>query len=194
MNGNFLGAKGGYSQIDTGDYSDGWLRPWYYQQWTNQAKLPPADQTRSPDGKFGGETYREISLREADTISDGIGLHFLSRHLVTLDFPNWTMHLKRTSMGPLPDKGFATVVNFLKGLKEEGRLPGWSPHDRGDLQAASMDAESNSGTIAIRKEGDSFTYHYGVTRASKDSPWRLKKAWRSDQNDHVIETYRVPSQ
>ena len=35
--------------------------------------------------------------------SDGIGLRFLARHLVTLDFPKHTMYLQRQSIGPLPD-------------------------------------------------------------------------------------------
>lgn len=191
VSGNLFGAKGGYSQIDTGDHGDGWLKPWYYQQWTNQAKLPAAGQSRSPEGVFGGETYRQISLREADAISDGIGLHFLSRHLVTLDFPNWTMYLKRTSIGPLPDKGFATVIDYLKGLKEDGQLPGWSEHERGDLSGATMDSEFTSGTVSLRKNGDSSTYHYSVIRASEDGPWKLQKAWRTDQNDHLVETYPV---
>ena len=35
--------------------------------------------------------------------SDGIGIDFLARHLVTLDFPNHTLYLKRQSIGPRPD-------------------------------------------------------------------------------------------
>lgn len=192
VSGNLLGAKDGYSQIDTGDHGDGWLRPNFFQQWTDVLKVPPAGEARSPEGILNGETYRQISLREANAPSDGIGLHFLSRHLVTLDFPNWKMYLKRTSIGPLPDKGFATVMDFLKDLKEEGRLPGWSEDDHGELDGAAMDPDLTSGTVAFRKNGHPSLFHYTVTRASKESPWRLQKAWQTDPDDRLIQTYAVP--
>jgi hypothetical protein len=98
---NLFGAQGPHSLIDSGYDTDGWLMPIYFQQWTNRATLPAKGEIRSPDGLFGGETYSNVSLRNVNVRSDGIGLNFLARHLVTLDFPNHTMYLKRTSVDPL---------------------------------------------------------------------------------------------
>ena len=44
----------------------------------------------------------------------------------------------------------------------------------------------------LQKKGDSSIYHYELTRPSKTSPWKLQKAWRSDQDDHTVEEYSVP--
>jgi hypothetical protein len=100
---NLFGAKGPHSLIDTGCDDDGWLMPKFYRQWTNQAVPPRRGETRSPVGMFGGEKYPFVSLHAADVESDGIGIRFLARHLVTLDFPQRTMYLLRQSAGPLPD-------------------------------------------------------------------------------------------
>jgi hypothetical protein len=95
------GAKGSTSLVDSGFDLDGWLMPKFYQQWTNQAAPTATGEVHSPNGVLAGETYPDIHLRVIDVESDGIGLRFLSRHLVTLDFPKQTMYLKRTSTGPL---------------------------------------------------------------------------------------------
>jgi len=100
---NLFGAQGPHALIDSGFLSDGWLMPKYFQQWTNRAVPPVKGETRSPYGLFGGEKYPIVSLQRIDVESDGIGLRFLARHLVTLDFPKQTMYLQRQSIGPLPD-------------------------------------------------------------------------------------------
>jgi hypothetical protein len=107
--GNLFGAQGPHSLIDSGFDDDGWLMPKYHRQWTNQAVPPAKGETRSPDGMFGGEKYPFVSLRAQDVESDGIGIHFLARHLVTLDFPKRTMYLQRQIFGPLPDPRLKTT-------------------------------------------------------------------------------------
>lgn len=173
-----------------------------------------------------------------------IGLRFLARNLVTLNFPKRTMYLKQTSVGPLPGDHFVkqqiklqtwltsamaslkealksgksprvksaqSAIEFLMKLKKEGQLPGWSKNDHGtvkvdffhenNLSPAKDQLHSyfygpvtypESAEISGRKKGDSSTYHYKVIRASKTSPWKLEKAWRTDQNDHTIKSYPVP--
>jgi hypothetical protein len=106
---NLFGAQGANSLIDSGYNSDGWLMPKYFRQWTNEAAPPAGGQARSPNGLFGGEKYTFMSLRMEDVESDGLGLRFLARHLVTLDFPNNTMYLLRQSQGPLPDPRLKTT-------------------------------------------------------------------------------------
>jgi hypothetical protein len=100
---NLLGLRGPHSLIDSGCLSDGWLMPQYFQQWTNQADPPPLGEARSPDGFLDGEKYPLVNLQMNNVESDGIGLRFLARHLVTLDFPNHTLYLKRQSFAPLSD-------------------------------------------------------------------------------------------
>jgi hypothetical protein len=139
--------------------------------------------------------------------TDLIGLRFLARHLVTFDFPNRRMYLKRTSTGPLAGDRFVktqaaaksvagSAVEFLKSLKESGQVPGWSKQDTGTIQEALHfnyhELYPAFATLDARKNGDSSTYHYTLSRASQDSPWKLRKAWRTDRNDHTIEEYPVP--
>jgi hypothetical protein len=106
---NLFGAQGPHSLIDSGFTTDGWLMPQYFQQWTNQAVLPARGEARWPTGLFGGVKYPFVSLPRIDVESDGIGLRFLARHLVTLDFPKQTMYLQRQSIGPLPDPTLKTT-------------------------------------------------------------------------------------
>ena len=73
VRGNLFGATDSRSQIDTGDHGDGWLRPKIFQRWTNQTGLPENGRARSHEGVLDGETYPQISLREANVAVDGIG-------------------------------------------------------------------------------------------------------------------------
>jgi predicted aspartyl protease len=50
---------------------------------------------------WDGETYTNLIVGQG-TNANILGLRFLARHLVTLDFPNRTMYLQRRSVGPLP--------------------------------------------------------------------------------------------
>jgi hypothetical protein len=56
-----------------------------------------------------GEKYPFVDVAEKNVESDGIGLRFLARHLVTLDFPERTLYLQRQSIGPLPDLRLKTT-------------------------------------------------------------------------------------
>jgi hypothetical protein len=49
-----------------------------------------------------------------------------------------------------------------------------------------------SDTFGFQKKGDSSICHYTVEQASGNDPWKLKKAWRTDQNDKIIEEFPVP--
>ena len=100
---NLFGAEGPHSLIDSGYPSDGWLMPKYFELWTNGAVPASKEQARSPNGLFCGEKYLLVSLDRQDVESDGIGLRFLARHLVTLDFPNNTLYLRRDTILPRSD-------------------------------------------------------------------------------------------
>jgi len=113
---NLLGEEGPHSLIDSGCDGDGWLMSEKYRQWTNQTE-GAFGEVHSPKGRFEGVKYSLITLREEAVESDGIGLRFLARHLVTLDFPKHELYLRRESVGPLPNPDVkATRMEVLDGL------------------------------------------------------------------------------
>jgi hypothetical protein len=208
---NLAGVKGSDSEIDTGCDSAGWLTPKLFQQWNDHAQAPAAGEARSPNVVLGGETYRDADLRETSEKSilrndagveiNGIGLHLLSQNLVTLDFPNHTMYLKRASSFPLVDQEeeaesrrmARSATKFLRGLERKGRLPGWSKNDKAAGKTVEFHIHlPDSSTCDVAKEGDSTIYHYQLIRASKKGPWKLEKAWRTDKTGRTIEEYPVP--
>src|ERR1017187_915250 len=86
-----LGLAGGTStncQIDTGWSSDGWV------------EKGPLEGNHWPDCHWDGQTYTNLNVAVGDN-ENVLGLTFLARHLVTLDFPNKMLYLKQTSVGPL---------------------------------------------------------------------------------------------
>ena len=137
---NLLGVKGANSLIDSGDNSDGALAPILFQQaleeqgLTNQVKRSTDTGSRKalfPKGDFGGETYPDLGLWESSG-GNTIGLRFLARHLITLNFPKRIMYLKRTSVGPLIDEGSSTSAAPGSGRDHEPKadtpgLPGSNP-------------------------------------------------------------------
>ena len=209
---NLVGAKGTGSMIDTGCDYDGWLTPTLFQQWTNQVRVLAEGETRSPNAVLGGETYPDVDLHGLDAKLlltedehiklNGIGLHFLSRHRVTFDFPNRTMYLKRTSVDPLVRKDLAaagkaaakSAVWCLKRLLKKGQLPGWSKKDEVATHNVHFYYHIPDGITCdhLQKKGDASVYHYEFKRASKDSPWQLIKGWRTDAKGSTLETYPIP--
>jgi hypothetical protein len=114
---NLVGAQGPSSIIDTGYRGDGFLTPELFQRWTNHAALGRDGEMCDPEARLGGEIYSDVIYLNAESLSlgdpprlfNGIGLYFLSRHIVTFDFPNHTMYLKRTRVGPLKGAGSRTM-------------------------------------------------------------------------------------
>jgi hypothetical protein len=172
--------------IDTGCDHDGWLATSLFQQWTNHVKLPANGEVRAPNATLGGETYSDLLSLGEYADSSGIGLTFLSQHLVTFDFPNRTMYLKRTK-SPKP-RGYKAAEEFLISRMKEGRLPGWSQVDSGTLLGAAMDP--NKVVFKLQKHGDpSSFYIYRIIQARETAPWKLDKAWRTDAKGSIVEEY-----
>jgi hypothetical protein len=93
------------SLIDTGCNFDGDLTPKLFKQWTNQvgtgpSALPPA--AHFPNGMFGGQMYTNLYVYGGGG-GNSIGLSFLARHLVTLNFPRRVMYLQCRNIGPLSE-------------------------------------------------------------------------------------------
>jgi hypothetical protein len=148
-----------------------------------------------------------------------IGPRFLSRYLITLNFPKRTMYLERGSTGSLADND--NVTNFLgntfaydflytfipeaekilEQLAKNGQLPGCAKSkldEPGELNLSWHEKNIHlagypiSETFVLTKKGRAFQYHYTVLQSSKTSPLKLEKAWRTDSSGHVIEKYPVP--
>ena len=214
INDNLAGVKGWGSMIDSGCNYSGWLQPALFRQWTNQDSSAD-EKFYSPDGTLGGEIYHDLDLRELDAKSlasdvthitkfNGVGLRVLAENLVTFDFPKRTMYLKRTSPSPLVDKKTTatamtmakSALKFLIQLHRKDQLPGWSQNVHGSTTEFHSTHDDSpyldSATLYILKNGDSSVYHYTIIRTSKRGPWKLQKAWRTDQNGHTIEEYPLP--
>jgi hypothetical protein len=213
INENLAGVNGAGSLIDTGCDSSGWLRPALFRQWTNQESSAD-EKIYSPDGTLGGEMYHELDLRELNARAlasddghikfNGLGLRALAENVVTLDFPNRTMYLKHTSDWPLGSReteaamksALKSSIKPLEQLKKRGQLPGVSKADHGEPTAFHFNHDDSpyldTATWDGLKNGDSSVYHYTFTRAAKQDPWKLQKAWRTDQKGHTMEEYPVP--
>lgn len=172
--------------------------------------MPSNGEARSPNGLLGGDIYHELDLaglektnHDSHSQFNGIGIHALSRNLVTLDFPERTMYLKRTSDLALLDEDTEAAAKsagesagmFSRSLRIKGKLPGWTINDvpeKGNAVANWPDASHlDLVTLDERKEGDSSVYHYTFTRASRGSPWKLEKAWRTDEGGKTTEEFPV---
>ena len=106
---NFAGVEGEQSIVDTGDSWDGALLPKNLRTAVANRDAAVMDTRQAGKGAafadayfpkvvFGGETYRDLKIHES-TAANMIGLRFLSRHLVTFDFPHNVMYLKRVDRG-----------------------------------------------------------------------------------------------
>jgi|GEM_PF-696961 len=176
---SLTGGKGTNSLIDLACFSDGFVEK-------GTVSGQDSGMVKVPEWVWDGEIYTNLLVGNSGNI---IGLRFLARHLVTFDFPKGMMYLKQTSVGPLVDEDLEGAGKFLHDLKENGQLPGFSKDDRGTT--ATPEPNPNSVTFNYGKSGDSSIYHYTVGRESKESPWKLQKAWRADQNGRTIEEYPV---
>ena len=195
---NLAGTAGRGTLIDSGSLHDGWLRPDIYERWTNLAVPPEGGESRSPKGVLGNETYPGLDLVKLNenAISsgdlhagfNGIGIEFLSLHVVTLDFPGRTMYLKRTT----ETSGYTSAVQFLNGVRETGQLPGWSKGEGVTPPEPLLRFHyPDWATFDGHKVGDSSsTYHYVLSRVSGE--WKLKRAWRTeDSTGKTNEWYSV---
>jgi hypothetical protein len=201
--------------IDTGANADSYLEPGLFQREIREQRMRGNVDTIAgqepdilwlPQCIWNGGTYTDLAVGNGAALLGGrggnsLGLRFLARHLVTFDFPHRTLYLKQTRTGPsVPDEVRAearaaidSAVPHARKLMRNNQLPGWSEHDRGTIKGASHYRHNpDRVTVDALKKGDSSTYHYVFTRASKESLWQLQKAWRTDQNDHTVEEYPVP--
>lgn len=190
---NLVEAKGKPTLIDSGYHTaDGTLNPDQFATAIRDGAVVPIKNrpgwARLRNCLWNGETHTNLIIARADW--NAIGLEFLARHLVTLNFPERKIYFKQTRIGPFMAEYLGTGTEFLMDLKKRGQLPGWAKDDHGRLDYSGP--HSNALTFTCSKNGDSSIYHYTIARASKDSPWKLQKAWQTNQNGRTIEEYPVP--
>ncbi len=110
-------GKGTRSLIDTGYSTDGAIRGL------------GAETSYIPERVWEGGRYTNLVIGSAGNV---IGLRFLARHLVTLDFPNRTLYLRQESVGPLS----GDEVPFLRATRVEALDPLIDAVRKEDVKAA----------------------------------------------------------
>lgn len=187
--------------VDTGDYSDGTLKTSLLRRIQNNGIPCKVAESKTKSGTFGrrfcfqklslgGETYTNLMIhKESDGIDANIlGLQFLARHLVTLNFPKQTMYLKQTSAGPLTDEDLLSVMEFMKDPEKRGQLPGVSKGDKGSFYRGLIPGVD---TFVFHKFGDPSFLNYQFSKTTKEGDWKLERAWRSDENGKTIENFPI---
>ena len=98
VRGSLAGGNGTSSMIDTGMTFDGDVsqKPFRQQQFFSKYSRT---NVVFKNGVFGGYSYTNLCL--GDGHANVLGLGFISRNLVTFNFPKRTMYLKRQNVGPL---------------------------------------------------------------------------------------------
>ena len=188
--------------VDTGDCGDGTLKTVLLSRMKKDKVACKVTESKMESGAtgrlfsfpqltLGGETYTNLVIhKQSDGVNANIlGLQFLARHLVTLNFPKQTMYLKQTSVGPLADEELRSAGDFIKEMGKHGQLPGASKGDKGSFYRG---LNPGAETFIFHKIGEPSFLNYQLSKTTKAGLWKLNKAWRADKNGKVIEEYPVP--
>ena len=89
---NLLGTKGCATMIDTGEVNDGALTMKEFRKALQKTPANGEDWTWLRSGVFNGVTYTNLVVHVCQG-PDTVGLRFLARHLVTLNFPKGKLYL-----------------------------------------------------------------------------------------------------
>jgi hypothetical protein len=139
-----------------------------------------------PTVAWAGRTYTDVDVNQSpDHWVNTLGLRLLSRHLVTLDFPNHTLYLKQTRADHIPVH--SKPLELLITLLHKGRLPGFPKGTDWTCHCTAYQPDSR--TYEFEAHGNPSVFHYTVSRTSQTAPWSLQKAWRTDKGNHTIEEF-----
>lgn len=206
---NFFGSKRAWLSVDTGCPIDAELSPELFHQVLAEQTPDSTNQARWPSGVteqevffskivFNHESYSGFVLACSSSAGSFLGLRFMARHLVTLNFPKRMMYLQRQDdFYVVADDLTIEAEKFLSNQKEKGQTPGYSSDDHGELKFW-IPGESNpevypvSRTFNATKNGDTSKYHYLVSKVSKDGAWKLQRAWQTGADGRVIKEYPIP--
>jgi len=193
--GSLIGGGGHNLMIDTGYRVDGGLADDDFQKQIHQL------QTLNADGVVGSQDKHRVWF--PSTIWEGgkytnllvgaggniLGLGFLARHLVTLDFPHRILYLEQTSVGPLVSEDMLAAASLVEHLRQRRQLPGWSEGEAGTIY---LEPFPTYEVFDGRKQGDPSVYHYKVARTGADGYFKLQAAWRTDPSGKTIEEFPSP--
>ena len=111
--------------------------------------------------------------------------------------PDLESRLRRFPRG----SGFAEAGQFLRSLVRQHRLPGFAPGEKGkismgvhsmaELVGSDVEAFPRSRSAWAKKTLDPSTYHYRVVQDSKDGPWRMAQAWKTDPHGRVVVDFPI---
>ena len=125
-------------RLDTGDWTDGALNVGLFRRELREQHRSVVTNRSNTDlgtfghpvlfgrGSFGGDTYTNLALHKCPPglwlgQQNILGLRFLARHLVTMNFPKHTLYLQRQSAEPRPRDQFDLVETF--GLMDSPPAP-----------------------------------------------------------------------
>ncbi|MDB6040695.1 MAG: hypothetical protein JWM99_4536 [Verrucomicrobiales bacterium] len=146
-----------------------------------------------------GEKYLDLIIASPGN-TEALGLRFLARHMVTLDFPGHALYLKRTDNVSTDEVGNArgesarmSGLKFLLSRARKAQLPGWPVNDEEPIyfrEKSSLDSQM----VSFRfREADSFSLmSYEISRTVEDTAWRLLKAWKVYENGRTNEVLVIP--
>ncbi len=85
---------------------------------------------------------------------------------------------------------------YMVSLDERGGLPGFKKGEKASLTFVLSPRTLSAGLPAERsftatRSGDPSTYHYTIARVLQESPWQLRRAWRTDAHGRLAEEYRL---
>ena len=213
-NGCLIVERAGRAEIDTGCNWDGYLKATAFQR-AVQGMADASIRTNAtagqgsghddawcPESTWYGVRYKNLLIHQGpENRANIVGLRFLARHLVTLDFPRRMMYLKPRRDGPLAGDLVSQMVAYstkspealMAKLKKTARLPGWPPNARGSIFCAYQDEGNNNAiTFVVATDTEGTFYHYRLYREMDGVPWRVTKAWRTDTAGQPTEIRPAP--
>ena len=199
----FVAGTGKNMMIDTGFNLDGALaflakqKGSEVQSNTVSLKKMAKNNWYLSEAVWAGNNYTNLVLSSApQSVAGGgnvLGLRFLSRHLVTLDFPNRTLYLLPQSVGPLASRG----DELMKALfPVDGKLHADIDRRLTELlktEHLPLGVRWFGGTLTLQMRGDSISYEFSFGRKMRNGSWKLKKARSLDEKGRILEEFVVPT-
>ena len=100
-------------------------------------------------------------------------------------------YLRRRTGGP----DTLEAREFLVKLMSKGQQPGWAKDERGEMSYGIQDGVSSNSPVTRtfhgQKEGDCSTFHYTVVRVSRETGWKLQRAWQTAPDGAMIKEFPI---
>lgn len=157
-----------------------------------------------PERNWDGETYTNLIVAAVGH-ANALGLRFLARHMVTFDFPNRVLYLKKMNAGPLLGDhslhgshfgDLQSPLDLLLELKAKNQLPDCSKDQPSQICfetcSNSLAGVAHAVTFSIPGSRGSILNHYETAMDATGSQWKLRRAWQTDGVGKTTEKFPVP--